>query len=36
MGLWEDTGLAKDGWLGSTDWHLDGMSAMNNQNILNA
>lgn len=36
MGLWEDTGLAKDGWLGSTDWHLDGMSALNNASILNA
>lgn len=36
MGLWEDPGLAKDGWLGSTDWHLSGLSALNNASILNA
>lgn len=37
MGLWatgED--LAKDGWLGSTDWALDSTSDLNNTSILNA
>lgn len=35
MGLWKDNGLAKNGWLGSTDWKLDKMSGMNNVTELN-
>lgn len=30
MGLWKDNGLSKDGWMGSSDWHLSEMSGLNN------
>lgn len=36
MSLFSDPGLPKDKWLGSSDWTLDGMSALNNSNSLNA
>lgn len=36
MSLFRDAGLAKNNWLESTDWHLSELSALNNQNILNA
>lgn len=36
MSLFQDAGLAKDNWLGSTDWHLSGLSALNMSSTLNA
>lgn len=36
MTNWTEAGLPEDGWLGSSDWHLDGLSALNNESIINA